>query len=221
MNTYFVKFIDMPIKIDGNPEKEIWKFTEALKLQNYMGDYPSHFPNVDVKLLYDKDSIYVLFKVVDKNIISRAKKHFDAVYEDSCVEFFFATDMDTPGAYFNLEVNCSGKVLFGFRTDKSKKSTRINIEDIECLNINTTYFGKLINDEIKEETEWIAEYKIPFDILKKYTGKEIKVNNKEWNANFYKCADKSSTPHWLTWNKVEYNTPNYHLPEYFGKIIFQ
>ncbi len=220
MNTYTIKFTEEPINIDGNPSKDVWNLTESLKLLNYMGSYPLYFPIVDVKLRYDRKNIYVLFKVLDKNIISVSEKHFDPVFEDSCVEFFFAPDSENPNAYFNLEVNCSGKVLFGYRNHKSQKSIRISLDEIEQLNVKTTFYGKLITEEIKEETEWYAEYKIPIEILEKYMGKKINENCREWNVNFYKCADKCSTPHWLTWNKVEYDSPNYHLPEYFGKIIF-
>jgi hypothetical protein len=42
-----------------------------------------------------------------------------------------------------------------------------------------------------------------------------------WRANFYKCADKTSHPHWLTWAPVNYPKPKFHLPEYFGRIEFE
>jgi hypothetical protein len=42
-----------------------------------------------------------------------------------------------------------------------------------------------------------------------------------WRANFYKCADKTSHPHWLTWAHVNYPKPKFHLPEYFGRIEFE
>jgi hypothetical protein len=42
----------------------------------------------------------------------------------------------------------------------------------------------------------------------------------KWRANLYKCADATSHPHWLTWSKVDYNRPNFHLPDYFGELEF-
>jgi hypothetical protein len=217
---YNVKFTEYPIDIDLNCEKEVWKDTEPIVLKNYMGKYPEHFPNVYVKLRYDYNFIYVLFKVTDKNIRSVAVNHFDPVFEDSCVEFFFAPDKENNDSYFNLEVNCSGKVLFGYRLNKLHKSTRISTDEIKQLNVSATFKDKLIDEEIKETTEWAVQYKIPFTLIEKYLGKKIGNNLKEWRGNFYKCADMSSTPHWLTWNKVEYSEPNFHLPEYFGRLLF-
>lgn len=218
--TYKIKFTDFPIDIDLNYEKEIWKDTEPIVLKNYMGKYPEHFPNVSVKLRYNYNYIYVFFKVTDKNIRSVAVNNFDPVFEDSCVEFFFAPDKENADTYFNLEVNCSGKVLFGYRLNKLQKSTRISADEIEQLNVLATFQDKQILEEIKETTEWAVQYKIPFTLIEKYLGKKIRDNLKEWRCNFYKCADMSSTPHWLTWNKVDYREPNFHLPEYFGSLLF-
>ena len=39
-------------------------------------------------------------------------------------------------------------------------------------------------------------------------------------ANFYKCGDDLPEPHFVSWNKIEAPTPNFHLPKYFGEIEF-
>ncbi|MCK7536290.1 MAG: carbohydrate-binding family 9-like protein [Marinilabiliales bacterium] len=39
---------------------------------------------------------------------------------------------------------------------------------------------------------------------------------KSFRANFYKCGDKLSNPHFVTWNPVGTEKPDYHRPEYFG-----
>ena len=40
-------------------------------------------------------------------------------------------------------------------------------------------------------------------------------------ANFYKCGDGLSQPHYLSWNNIESGTPNFHLPQFFGEIFFE
>lgn len=42
-----------------------------------------------------------------------------------------------------------------------------------------------------------------------------------WRANFYKCADKTSHPHWLTWAPVDYPKPKFHLSGFLGWIEFK
>ena len=41
-----------------------------------------------------------------------------------------------------------------------------------------------------------------------------------WRANFYKCADASVFPHWLTWSRVGLPEPDFHQPAFFGTLEF-
>ena len=70
--------------------------------------------------------------------------------------------------------------------------------------------------EIVEPLEWEIEYSIPFSVLEKYMEVEKPKKGVQWRANFYKCADKTSHPHWLTWDLVNHPKPKFHLPEFFG-----
>ena len=40
------------------------------------------------------------------------------------------------------------------------------------------------------------------------------------NANFHKCGDNLPKPHYLVWNEIKASQPDFHLPEFFGKIKF-
>ena len=40
-------------------------------------------------------------------------------------------------------------------------------------------------------------------------------------ANFYNCADETIIPHFVTWNPIGTEKPDYHQPQYFGEIIFE
>ena len=46
-------------------------------------------------------------------------------------------------------------------------------------------------------------------------------NKAPWRANFYKCADRTSHPHCLTWAPVDFPVPNFHLPRSFGVLEFE
>ena len=37
-------------------------------------------------------------------------------------------------------------------------------------------------------------------------------------ANFYKCADATSEPHYLSWAPIDTPQPDFHRPEFFGDI---
>lgn len=40
-----------------------------------------------------------------------------------------------------------------------------------------------------------------------------------WTANFQKCADETSHPHWVSWMPLP--ELNFHLPDFFGEIVFR
>ena len=44
------------------------------------------------------------------------------------------------------------------------------------------------------------------------------VQNGGLRGNFYKCGDLTATPHWGSWNPVGTGAPDFHRPEYFGKM---
>ena len=80
---------------------------------------------------------------------------------------------------------------------------------------------EVINPEISKSTTWVVEYRLPLKILGKYAPVTKPAPGVIWYANFYKCADGSSHPHWLTWSKVDQPDPDFHRPEYFGRLVFE
>lgn len=120
-----------------------------------------------------------------------------------------------------METNCGGVQKFRFNSlENDKKKNKVKDEDYKKMKVAHS-LPKINEPEIKEKITWFIEYKIPFSLLKKYYKMNIPKTGTIWKANFYKCADKTSHPHWLTWNKVEYPKPNFHLPQFFGTLLFQ
>ena len=79
----------------------------------------------------------------------------------------------------------------------------------------------MIDPEITDPVKWTLEYRIPFDILKDYYDFTHPARGETWLANLYKCGDKTSHPHWLTWSIIDKPKPDFHVPEYFGILEFQ
>ena len=93
-------------------------------------------------------------------------------------------------------------------------------EDCRRIKISNS-LPKKIETEIKVPTVWTIFYRMPFDILEKYSKIAKPKKGIVWRANFYKCADETSHPHWLTWSKVNRPQPEFHVPECFGILSFE
>ena len=46
-------------------------------------------------------------------------------------------------------------------------------------------------------------------------------SGKSFTANFYKCGDKTEKAHFGMWNKINHDTPSFHQPTQFGKLIIE
>lgn len=205
--------------IDNDWNVAPWNEIEPLILSNYMGDKPLHFPKSQAKVAYDNSAIYVKFKVEDQYVKAVAEKNQDPVYKDSCVEFFFTPGVDIKTGYFNLEMNCGGTMLFHHQLIPRKGGVSISDEDISQIQVVTS-LPNIIDPEMDKKTTWQVSYRIPFSVLENYYDMKKPQPGTIWRANFYKCADDTSHPHWLTWSPIDFPTPNFHVPEYFGELEF-
>ncbi len=137
-----------------------------------------------------------------------------AVWEDSCIEFFVSPD-DT-GVYYNLEVNPIGTCLLGVGSSRTDR-IRSDISVIKKIRIEGS-MGSVPFKEKSGNIYWTITLAIPFEVLHfNMTGS---LKNKTIRANFYKCGDKLSKKHYLSWNKIETIKPDFHQPAYFGLLRF-
>jgi hypothetical protein len=139
---------------------------------------------------------------------------------DSCVEFFFAPDPARPLCYFNLEVNAGGTPLIFYITKPMSGLTRLNPDEISQIEIAHS-LPRVVYPEIEEPVTWTVECRIPLSILEKYTPVAKPGPGVQWKANFYKTGSRTSSPNYLTWSPVEFERPNFHLPQFFGNIDFK
>jgi len=217
---YSVARLEKPVTIDGNWDKPEWKNIEDIQLGYFMGKVPEFRPKVNVKMMYDHENLYVIFKVRDKYIRCVNQNYNGPVWDDSCVEFFFSPDSKEPEKYFNLEVNCGGTPLMRYNLIPRKEREILEPVDLKQIEIAHS-LPEIVDPEITEHKTWTIEYRIPFELLSKYAKITKPDSGVVWKANFYKIADKTSNPHYLTWSFVDKAEPDFHQPVYFGKLVFK
>jgi hypothetical protein len=217
---YHTSRIPQFFKIDGDWNKPQWQKINAVVIGNYMGSYPKFFPRVQAKMSYDNENLYVIFLVRDRYVRCITNETNGPVWEDACVEFFFSPDISFPDRYFNLEVNCGGTPLMHYNLIPDTNIIPLEIKNIETIEIAHS-MPRIIDPEITEPVTWTIEYRIPLKMLEKYSRVTYPDPGITWKANFFKIAENSSNPHYLTWSVVHNPTPNFHIPQYFGMINFQ
>ena len=217
---YSVTKVDKQPKINGDWNKSPWKKIPALKVENRMGDEPRFKPFTEAKACYDSANVYVIFRVQDKFVKSTVTEYNGNVSGDSCVEFFFSPDPAHPEHYFNLEINAGGTPLIFFITKPWTDVLRLPDDAISQIEIAHS-LPKVVDPEIQEAKTWTIECRIPIRMLRQFSNVATPAAGVAWAANFYKTGSKTSNPHYYTWSPVSNPVPNFHLPAYFGRIVFK
>lgn len=215
---YHVTRLLEPIEIDGDWNK--WQDVAHVVINQHMGDVPDHRPRVQAKLAWDEDALYIIYQVEDCYVRAVAENYQDSVCKDSCVEFFFTPGTDLGLSYFNVEVNCGGTMLFWWHPEDGDA---VPVSDADCDQIQVGHtLPKIVDPEIEVPTTWCLEYRLPFSVVQNYCPEATQPKQGVvWKANLYKCGDDTSHPHWLTWSYVDHPTPRFHMPEFFGHLMFE
>lgn len=217
---YRVVRLDSPVTIDADWDKAEWKNVESIQLDYFMGEAPKFKPGVQVKMMYDVNNLYVIFRVEDQYVRCVTREINGPVYEDACVEFFFSPDKNSPLKYFNLETNCGGTALMFYNLVPRKEYKILEAVDIQKIEIAHS-MPEIVDPEITEPVVWTLEYRLPLALLKKYATVSQPAPGVIWKGNCYKIGDKTSNPHYQTWSLVDQTEPDFHLPQFFGNLIFQ
>ena len=207
--------------LDADWHGPVWGGLDALSLNGFLGsDPPAHRPRTHVKTAYDSDALHWIFRVEDRYVRAVAARHQDAVCRDSCVEFFFVPGPDIAQGYFNLEINCGGTVLFHWQPVPKRDVVVVAEADVAALGVAAS-LPKIVDPEIGEPTVWTVACRLPMAVLQRYAPVVAPGHGVAWRANFYKCGDATSHPHWLTWAPVDPSSFGFHRPDIFGELVFE
>jgi hypothetical protein len=218
---YTVLFDERLPELKGQWDGVVWKEVSFLAIDYFRPEGSKHHPHTLCKLRYNADMLYGIF-LVDDQFVRCVHRGLQAdVYKDSCVELFVQPQVAQ--GYFNFEFNCGGAMLASYVTDPARVAGRVREfvpltpEHADQIQRNHS-LPAIVDPEITQKTIWLLEFSIPFAILEKYAGKLGKVRGQTWRANFYKCGNETSHPHWGAWSPID--ELNFHLPAYFGNIHF-
>jgi len=207
----------------------VWGPARSLEVAHFHPSGSDHRPRTEAKMRYDDANLYGLFRVEDRYVVCRHEGYQAHVYEDSCVEFFVRPAPDR--GYLNFEMSCCGSLLLYYIDDWRRKPHPADSDDefeafvkAPCeIGSRVSLFPSLparIETEIADTVVWTLEFHIPLDVLAHYIGPLGTLAGQTWRANFNKCADGSSHPHWGAWASIGAEL-NLHQPDRFGVLKFE
>ncbi len=197
---------------------EISEILDTLNIKNPVAELNwkgfDYKPDVKFSIAYTVTEILLKYYVTEQWFKAEKTESNQMVCEDSCVEFFVSPSDD--GIYYNLEFNGIGTCLMGTGTGRENRK-KTNPEIISRIRRKTSVGEKSVSEK-KDGFSWTITIAIPSDVF--FHHKISGLEGKTFRANFYKCGDKLSVPHYVTWNPIKTDKPDYHRPEYFGLLKF-
>lgn len=173
-----------------------------------------HKPEVEFALAYTDREILLKYYVTEKYFKAEKTETNQNVFEDSCVELFISPEED--GIYYNLEFNGIGTCLMGSGTSRQDR-TRTDPSTIKAIRRKASSGNRPVAEK-KGRFSWTITIAIPFHVFFHHNIESLR--GKTFRANLYKCGDKLMVPHYVTWNPVSTENPDFHRPEFFGSLIF-
>ena len=217
MSAYLIKKSPVSLVPGAAPDAPQWAAGEVLRLGYVFSKSSCHAPETQVRLVHDDHAIAGLFEVRDQYVIGTASADQQPVCKDSCVEFFFQVSGDE--RYFNLEMSCTGKILlYHVRDCRGGDFEELPQGDLDMI-VRRSSLPERTFPEIATPVNWWLSFYLPVAMLSEHTPVAKTLSGQRWKGNFTKCADNSSHPHWISWQKL--SKLDFHLPKEFGDLIFE
>lgn len=190
-------------------EKGAASFVESV---NWPKQFP-YKPITEFYILHTAQSLFIRFNVRGNLLKAVYSEDQSPVYKDSCVEFFCLL----PGElhYYNFEFNCIGTCSASCRKSRYEDVQLLTPDQMQRIK-RLPSIGRRAFNEMQGNFEWDLTVEIPFELM----GIETENLPKSIHANFYKCADDTDSPHYVSWNQIQTDSPDFHRPEYFGELVF-
>lgn len=198
---------------------------DKIKLLNEAGlhlsidkvNWPNEFPKllpVSVHIAHDNDKVYLYYQVEGEELRAFNNKDFMPVWQDSCVEFFVKRKGEQN--YRNFEFNVHG-VLLAANHESREIAENLSEETMSSI-VRFTTIRHYYKSQL-QLSDWTLYAEIPKEAIG-FTSDE-NLSQQVIGANFYKCGDETSEPHYISWNPIDLPKPDFHVPKFFGELTFE
>lgn len=219
--TYAVPRIARPADPAAAWDDQRWLGVPALPVAHFHPRSSPHRPAVEARLAHSGAHLHLIFRCADRWVRSVQMAVNGPVCRDSCVEFFVAPVAGL--GYFNIEINAGGTVHCSHVRDHRRTPggfadwNPIEPAAIAAIRVRST-LPRRIEPEIADPTSWSLEAEIPLALFAGALGRPVAAAG-AWRANFYKCGDETSQPHWASWAPIG-DELNFHQPDRFGRLTW-
>ena len=206
-----------PIRADGRLTEADWKRAPVLTFRDSMGRPKPIRHGTRLRLLYDREYLYVAFEADDIDITERYSRRDDPIYEHEAVELFIMPRVIAPktGPYVELQASPGG-VIFDAAFTGPRQG--FNKSYGAGQDVGTTINGTL-NDP-QPDRGWTSEWRVPFARIRGASG--APKPGDEWRMNAFRIEryrdGERSRAEYSAWSPP--GVGDFHYVKRFGRMRF-
>lgn len=181
-------------------------------IASYSWDTGPFRPESEAYVGWDESGLRVWLCSDEKEPRALCRKPGDPVWEDSCLEFFLSPEPEKDGRYLNFECSASSCVHLAIGPDRNNRRVILPVPD-RMRAVSVVFPG----------TGWCVHYTVSSEFLKSEFGITLR-SGLVMSGNFYKCGDRTPHPHFGSWSPIDPEkvpAPDFHRPEYFGRLFLE
>lgn len=210
MNT---KIYTQRISTNAFADETVWAKTENHIQKFYKANGESvDYYQTKIKTCYNDKSLFIKFLCEDEEILSNFKNYNDPVYNEEAVEVFIAPGNRT--RYYEIDLSPRNIVFEALITNDLNGKKFKCYSDWRCNGLRSKILKKSTDFNQSTFGNWEAILEIPFKSL---TTEQIIPS--KWHINFYRIK-RIPEEEYSCWLPTYQEPPNFHIPKYFGEIIF-
>ncbi len=187
---------------------------EKIACCNWPAEYP-YAPEVSFRIFHTGSWLMIRYEVFEKYTAARVSEDNGEVWTDSCVECFIAPDR---ASFYNIEATCIGRILISNRKSRTEGIIPASQEIMDKV-VRIPSLGTEPFEEREGNNRWTLTLAVPPQALFRHEIKDW--SGQKMRMNLYKCGDKLSVPHFLSWKPIHTEYPDFHRPEFFTDVEFE
>ena len=212
---YRIKRLNGSITIDGRLDEPAWQGAEPIELF-LADDGGKPLQQTTAGMLWDDEKLYISFWCKDNDIWGTMAERDDPICREEVVEVFFSPRQEI-NSYYEIEVSPLN-VIYDLVVLNDLRGHVEVLDQWNCKGLETAVYikGEINKRNLKDEY-WSVELAIPFKSI--YMAHNIPpLPGDEWRLNLYRIDRAREVDEYSAWSPP--GKINFHIPQSFGRVIF-
>lgn len=192
---------------DSFPAEEAWEGTQAILFcHDWQGKNADPARETEVRLLWTPEFLFVRFAARYRSITvfpdAEPNGRRDQLWDRDVAEVFLQPNAADARRYKEIEVSPNGQWI------------DLDIAPNEKRNLQSGLRRRVRLDE--ETKTWNAALALPMaSLVERFDPASA------WRVNFFRVEGANEPRYYSAWRPTRTPVPNFHVPECFGKLIFE